>query len=64
MKYYLKADSVDYLDYLKNQTKVSKADVMINPTLKGEYYRGYLINGWQEASSKYISEVSHTKICF
>lgn len=64
MKYYLKADSKEYLEYLKNQAKVSKADVMIKPTLKHGYFRGYLVNVWQEACSKYICEISREKISF
>lgn len=64
MKYYLKADSKEYLEYLKNQAKVSKSDVMTKPTLKHGYFRGYLVNGWQEACSKYVCEILREKISF
>lgn len=64
MKYYLKADSKEYLKYLKKQTKVSKSDVMINPELKYGYYSGFLVNGWQEACAKYIYEIPSDKIGF
>lgn len=62
MKCYLKADSKEYLEYLKNQKKVSRSDVMIKPEFKDGYYRGFLINGWQEACAYYIFEIPFDKI--
>ena len=54
---YLKADSLEYLEYLKSLPKVSQSDLMINPK-KDDFrrYRGTLPNGFQEACAKYICE--------
>lgn len=56
-KLYLKADSLEYLEYLKSLPKVSQADLMINPKKDDSgRYRGTLPNGFQEACAKHICE--------
>lgn len=56
-KLYLKADTVEYLEYLKSLPEVSRADLIVNP-VKDSFgrYRGTLPNGFQKTCSKYVSE--------
>ena len=56
-KLYLKADSIEYLEHLKKQKAVSRADLMINP-VQDEFgkWRGFLLNGFQETVANYIAE--------
>lgn len=61
-KLYLKADTVEYLEYLKSLPEVSRADLIVNP-VKDSFgrYRGTLMDGFQEACAKYVCEYKENK---